>query len=126
MPNYIYRCVECKKRFEKFLSYNEYGAKEVQCPSCRSTSVQRVITRVRIGRSDDSRLQNMADPANLEGIDDDPQALGRVMRQMSSELGEDMGPEFNEVVNRLEKGQSPEDIEKDLPDLGDADGGIDD
>jgi len=28
-----------------------------------------------------------------------------------------MPPEFDEVVDRLEKGQSPEDIERDLPDL---------
>jgi hypothetical protein len=26
--------------------------------------------------------------------------------------------EFNDVVDRLEKGQSPEDIEKEMPDLG--------
>ena len=42
------------------------------------------------------------------------------MKQMSSELGEDPGPEFNEVVDRLEKGQSPEQIERDLPDFGDG------
>ncbi len=46
-----------------------------------------------------------------------------MMRDMSRELGEDMGPEFDEVVDRLEKGQSPEEIERDLPDLG-ADEGI--
>jgi hypothetical protein len=40
------------------------------------------------------------------------------MRKMSSEMGEDLGPEFTEVVERLEKGQSPEDIEQELPDLG--------
>jgi hypothetical protein len=28
-----------------------------------------------------------------------------------------MGPEFDEVVDRLERGQAPEDIERDLPDL---------
>jgi hypothetical protein len=42
---------------------------------------------------------------------------------MGSELGEDAGPEFDEVVGRLEAGQSPEEIEKDLPDLS---GGLDD
>jgi hypothetical protein len=47
-----------------------------------------------------------------------------MMRQMSRELGEDMGPEFDEVVDRLEKGQSPEDIEHDLPDLGSDGGGL--
>ena len=43
---------------------------------------------------------------------------------MSSEVGDDMAPEFNEVVSRLEAGQTPDQIERDLPDLagGDADG----
>jgi hypothetical protein len=38
-------------------------------------------------------------------------------------MGEDMGPEFDEVIDRLESGQSPEDIEGSMPDLG---GGPDD
>jgi hypothetical protein len=41
-----------------------------------------------------------------------------MMRQMSGEMREDLGPEFDEVVDRLEAGQSPEDIEEALPDLG--------
>jgi hypothetical protein len=46
-----------------------------------------------------------------------------MMRKMGNEMGEDVGPEFDEVVDRLEAGQSPEDIEKAIPDLeGGADG----
>jgi len=41
-----------------------------------------------------------------------------MMRKMGKEMGEEIPPEFNEVVDRLEKGQSPKDIEKELPDLG--------
>jgi hypothetical protein len=36
---------------------------------------------------------------------------------MGNEMGEEVGPEFDEVVDRLEAGQSPEDIEKAIPDL---------
>ena len=32
-------------------------------------------------------------------------------------MGEDLGDEFGEVVERLEKGQKPEDIERAMPDL---------
>jgi hypothetical protein len=81
---------------------------------------------VRIGRSDENRLSAMADPAALDGIDQDPRALGKMMREMSGQIGEDMGPEFHEVVNRLEKGQSPDQIEHDLPDLGGSDSAGDD
>jgi hypothetical protein len=33
-------------------------------------------------------------------------------------MGEDLPAEFNDVVDRLEAGQSPEEIESALPDLG--------
>ena len=122
MPTYEYRCIDCNHKFEIFLSYQEYGAAAVTCPKCGQSHPERIIRPVRITRAEGDRLESLADPAQLAGLDDDPQTLGRMMRQMSQELGEDMGSEFDEVVDRLEKGQSPEQIERDLPDLG-ADGG---
>ncbi len=121
MPTYEYRCLDCRRRFEVFMTYAEYGKREVACPHCRGERVQRRIGRIRIARSEDALLENLADPAALDGLEDDPKALGRMMRRMSRELGEDIGPEFDEVVDRLEAGQSPEEIEAALPDLA-ADG----
>ncbi len=62
MPHYEYRCLNCRKRFDIFLSYREYGQKPVQCPHCESQDVQRRIGRVRFARSDESRMENLADP----------------------------------------------------------------
>jgi putative FmdB family regulatory protein len=118
MPSYEYRCMNCRKRFEIFMSYSEYGTRTVTCPYCKSENVQRKIGRIRVARSDASRMESMADPSALAGLDDDPRALGKMMRQMSRETGEDMGPEFDEVIGRLEAGQSPDQIEQDLPDIG--------
>ena len=125
MPTYEYRCLNCNRRFSVFMTYREYGQKSVTCSHCSSEQVQRRIGRVRVARSEESRLENLADPSNLEGLEDDPRALGRMMRQMSGEMGEDMGPEFDDVIDRLEAGQSPEEIEEALPDLGSS-GGFDD
>jgi putative FmdB family regulatory protein len=118
MPNYDYRCLNCNRRFSIFMTYHEYGQKAVLCPHCESMQVQRRIGRVRVARSEENRLENLADPSNLEGLEDDPRALGRMMRQMSGEMGEDLGPEFDEVIDRLESGQSAEEIEEALPDVG--------
>jgi putative FmdB family regulatory protein len=123
VPVYPYRCQSCGKKFALRLSYEEYDTQDIHCPHCRSEEVQRLIGRVRFARSEESRLDNMADLDNLAGLEDDPRALGQMMRQMSSELGEDMGPEFDEVIDRLEAGQSPEDIEEALPDLDGGAGG---
>ena len=120
MPVYQYRCLNCHKRFETFMSYQEYGSHPAQCPHCHSNRVTRRIGRIRVARSEESRLESMADPASLYGLEDDPKALGRMMRKMSSEMGEEMGPEFNEVIDRLEKGQSPEEIEATMPELGEG------
>ncbi len=117
MPTYEYRCLDCNRRFEIFMTYAEYGTRPVACPHCGSKNVQRRIGRVRVARSEEALLDDFADPTALEGLEDDPQALGRVMRKMSRELGEDLGPEFDEVVDRLEAGQSPDEIESALPDL---------
>lgn len=120
MPTYDYNCSECHKRFEVFLSYKEYGVKPVACPHCGSTNIRRRAPRVRIVKSEASRLEQLADPAMLSNLDDDPQTLGRMMRRMGSEMGEELPPEFNEVVDRLESGQNPKEISKAIPDLDDV------
>ena len=45
-------------------------------------------------------------------------SMAKFMRKMSGEMGEEMGPEFDEMVGRLESGESPEEIEKSMPEMG--------
>jgi putative FmdB family regulatory protein len=122
MPFYDYICLNCSKRFDVFMSFSEYGTRLVTCPNCKSRNVRRGIPRVRVAKSEESRLDNLSsdfsDPSALAELENDPKAMGHMMRKMGNEMGEEIPPEFNEVVDRLEKGQSPEDIEKELPDLG--------
>ena len=122
MPAYDYVCNECQKRIVIYQSYEEYGRKGIQCPHCGSKKLTRKIGRVRIARSDDDRIESMADPSQWGDVDqDDPRSLARFMRKMGSELGEELPPEFDEVVDRLDAGDSPEEIEKNMPDLGGMD-----
>ena len=74
----------------------------------------------------DSRLENLPDPGSLEGLENDPRALGQMMRKIGREAGEELGDDFTEVVDRLESGQSPQDIEKAMPELAEDSGGLDD
>ncbi|HMN13471.1 MAG TPA: zinc ribbon domain-containing protein [Bellilinea sp.] len=118
MPVYEYRCLDCKTRFSVRVSYADYDTFVPVCSHCGSGNTQRKIGRVRVARSDESRMDQYAD-ADLAGLEDDPQAMGRMMRKMSGELGEAMPDQFNEMVDRLESGQSPEEIEAAMP-LDDA------
>jgi putative FmdB family regulatory protein len=122
MPTYDFICNSCQKRFEVFLTYSEYGKKTVHCEHCNSADVRRRMTKVRITKTNDNRLESMADELNdLEGLEDDPAAFGHMMRKMGKEMGEELPVEFDEVVERLEAGQSPEEIESAMPDLSGED-----
>jgi len=125
MPTYDFSCQNCGKRFDLHISYSEYGTKPVICIYCGSENVKRHLNRIRVAKSEDSRMEDMDDVSDLEGLEDDPQAMGRMMRKMGKEMGEDLPPEFDDVVDRLEAGQSPEEIERAMPDLGADTGGSD-
>jgi len=118
MPTYDFVCNNCQQRFDVFMSYSDYGKQPVTCTHCGSSDVRRRMTRIRIAKSEESRMENMMDESALEGMENDPKALGQMMKKMGSEMGEDLPPEFDDVVDRLEAGQSPEEIESALPDLG--------
>ncbi len=122
MPIYEYRCLECGRCFSIFWrTISEAEQREPRCSHCGSTRVQRLISRVRLLRSEEAILESMADPAAWGDFDEnDPKSMGRMMRKMMNELGselDDVPPELEEVVDRLEAGQSPEEIEKEVPDL---------
>lgn len=126
MPTYDFICNACHQRFDVFLTFAEYGKKTVTCVHCQSKNVRRRMTKVRIAKSEDSRMESMADEfSGVEGLEDDPKEMGRMMRKMGKEMGEELPPEFNEVVGRLESGQSPEQIEKEVPGLGESAAGSD-
>ncbi len=122
MPSYDYRCDNCSKRSAIYQTYEEYGDSKVKCPHCGSEDLHRIIGRIRIAKSEDSRLEDLSDPSSWGDFDEnDPKSMAKMMRKMGNELGEDMPVEFDEVVDRLESGEDPEQIEKDMPDLGDGD-----
>jgi len=129
MPIYEYRCSDCRRRFSVFWrTYTDAEeSPEAVCSHCGSTNVHRLVSRVRTVRSEESRMEDLADPSVLGDLDEnDPKSMGRFMRKMMNEMGDeagDLGPEFEEVVDRLESGQDPEDIERDMPDLMDDMGG---
>jgi putative FmdB family regulatory protein len=119
MPAYDYVCNSCKRRVVIVQSYREYGNAPVLCPYCGSEDLKRLINRVLIARSEESRLDSLSDPSRWGNIDEeDPRAIARMMREMGKEMGEELPPEFDEAVDRLEAGQSPEEIEQSMPELG--------
>ena len=125
MPIYEYGCYDCHKRVSVFFrSFSAAEKGEAKCPRCSGINLKRLVSKVSTIRSEERRLENLADPSSLGAIDEDnPKAIAKWMKEMGNEMGEDVGPEFDEVITRLESGQSPEDIERDMPELADTMGG---
>ncbi|QJA06125.1 zinc ribbon domain-containing protein [Thermosulfurimonas marina] len=108
MPLYEYLCLECR-RISEHLVFREEDFTPY-CRRCGSQKVRKLISRVRVRLSLDSRLERLADPALLSGLDEeDPRRVRRFMEKMGAEFGEELGDDFEEVL-----GEAEEEMEKEL------------
>jgi putative FmdB family regulatory protein len=106
MPIYEYRCLACMKRTSVFVR-SMSSKVSASCEHCGGKKLTRLMSRVAVHRSG----IDFDDPASVDDIDEsDPRAVARWARRMRDEMGEDMGPEFDEMVGRMEAGEMPDDI----------------
>jgi hypothetical protein len=76
------------------------------------------MSRFAMGRSDEARMEALADPSNLSGLDEnDPASVARWMKKMSREMGDEVGggSDIDAMADEMAAG-----------DFGDAGGGGDD
>lgn len=127
MPIYEYYCTDCRRRVSVFFrTFAEASDDAARCPRCDGRRLRRLVSRVAVLKSEESRLDAMADPSFMAGLEhEDPRALAGFMRKMSDEMGEPLDAEMSEMVERLERGESPEEIEKSMPEMSAAPGGMD-
>jgi len=98
MPIYEYRCQECGHK-STFVTLSVKSSFNPECKKCGSSNLEKIISRVAFSRSEESRLENLADPSKLGELDmEDPKSLGRWMKKMGKEMGEDLGEDFDQVV----------------------------
>ncbi len=46
MPTYEYRCQECGKESEQYLSINEHDRGKIICPECKSSRMEQLMSAV--------------------------------------------------------------------------------
>ncbi|MDY0042384.1 MAG: zinc ribbon domain-containing protein [Desulforhabdus sp.] len=98
MPIYEYRCQECGKKNE-FITFRVSEPVPTVCRHCSSELMQRIPSRVRVRLSEETRLERLADPARLGGLDEnDPKSMARWMKTMGQEMGEDLGEDVDALV----------------------------
>ena len=113
MPTYEYECQACHSPFEVwFRSFAEAAAAAPACTACGSQKLKRRVSACSVIHAG-GETATRGPAASTGGADDDsPQSLARAMRMAGA--GRDMGPDFNEVAARLEKGEKPGSVEKSL------------
>lgn len=105
MPIYEYRCRKCGKRFS-VLTLRIGEKVDPRCTKCGSTLADRLMSRFATPRSEEARLDSLADPSSLGDLDEsDPRSVARWMRKMGKEMGEEFGGEdIDEMMDEIESG----------------------
>jgi putative FmdB family regulatory protein len=99
MPIYEYHCADCR-RGVSLLVRRISSPESPRCPRCGGERLTRLLSRFATLRSEDDRLESIADPSSLGDLDEnDPKSVARWMKKMGSELGEDAGEDWDEMVD---------------------------
>jgi putative FmdB family regulatory protein len=102
MPLYEYHCLDCRKR-STILVLSLSNPKPVTCAHCQSRRLERLLSRFASPKSEAARLESLADPNALAGLDEnDPESMERFMKKMGDEMGEDVGDSMAESLESPE------------------------
>ena len=106
MPLFEFVCQNCQKQFT-FLSGVIADNSAPQCPKCGSSELQKLMSRFKAGRSDDARMEAVAEKMESRDLED-PTELSRFAREMGRELsaesGEDLSEEIEEMIAEESRG----------------------
>jgi putative FmdB family regulatory protein len=109
MPIYEYECSKCGKR-TSVLTLRASERVTAKCRHCGAPGMRRLMSRFAMPKSEEARMESLADPSNFGDIDEsDPKSVARMMKRMGREMGDEFGgPEFDEAVEEIEKGGDPD------------------
>jgi len=105
MPIYEYRCNQCKKEFSQlFLNPKEIG--KAKCKFCNSGNLTKLLSSFRVHQTEKSRLTNF-DASKPRGGDfyKDSRNIGLWAKKRMRELGVDLGPKMDEIVEKGRTGK---------------------
>ena len=87
MPVYEYLCQACGRKFSRFF-WKIADAESTKC-KCGSDDLELLVSKVSMQRSEESRLENLADPSQWGDLDEnDPKSMARMMKKLGSEMGD--------------------------------------
>jgi putative FmdB family regulatory protein len=105
MPIYEYRCNKCNKEFSHlFLNFKKKD--QVFCIFCKSKNVTRLLSSFCVHKTEESRLANF-DTYKPRGDEfyKDSRNIGLWAKKRMRELGADIGPKLDEIVEKGRTGK---------------------
>lgn len=140
MPIYEFYCKSCHTVFSFFTATIREDASPA-CPKCARPDLPRRPSSFAMlkhrGEDEPDPLEEMLDDERLEGAmetlmgemgdvdEDDPRAMGRLMRRFSDLTGLELGDQMQEMVRRLEAGDDPDALDEEMDDAFGDDAGFD-
>jgi putative FmdB family regulatory protein len=99
MPIYEYHCADCSRRVS-LLVMRISDPEAPHCPRCGGEQLTRLMSRFATLRSEDDRLESLADPGQLGDLDEqDPRSVARWMKKVGNEMGDDAGEDWGDMVD---------------------------
>jgi putative FmdB family regulatory protein len=111
MPIYEYECRACGRVGSHVVLGKERKSRP-QCPHCGSPRTKRVMSSFAVVESESSRLANF-DPAQSSGDSyyRDSRNVGMWAKKRAEQMGVDLGPQFEETVEKARTGKLIKDME---------------
>ena len=107
MPIYEYHCPDCGKR-SSVLVLSQNVSPPTSCKHCRGSRLERVMSRFASPKSEEARMETLADPTKYGDLDEnDPKSMARMMKRMGEEMGEDFGDELDAAMEDGEQAEEP-------------------
>ena len=134
MPIYEFYCEDCHTIFS-FYSKTISNTRQPTCPKCKKRKLEKQISAFAMtGRAkepaegggpedlpfDESKMERAMNTlaSEAEGLnEDDPRQAAKLMRKFTDMTGMELGKGMTEALNRMESGEDPEQVEKDMGDL---------
>jgi putative FmdB family regulatory protein len=109
MPIYEYECRDCQRVVS--LLVLRPAAPAPRCPRCGGTALTRLLSRFATPKSEEARMEALADSGSLGDLDEnDPASVTRFMKRMGRELGDDLGGDFEEAVDEAMAGSEADSV----------------
>ncbi len=108
MPIYEFQCRDCGRKMSA-LVLSRARVAEVKCKRCGSSNLEKLFSRFATVKSEESRLESLADPSSIGDLDEnDPKSVARWMKKMGKEMGEDFGDDLDQAIEEEMAGEGGE------------------